>query len=204
MESQKTTISLKHVMDDINMSKAIFLDRDGVINEERGYVHCASNFTFIPHSVDAMRCLQNAGYKLIVITNQSGIARGLYSYSDYEDLTQYMLTFLRHVGVYITEVYCCPHHPVFGVGYFRVDCSCRKPKSGMILRAQSEHGINLSNSILVGDKVTDIEAGRSAKIGKCILVSSGHIITDADRTSADLCCSDLMEAATKILTLPTF
>ncbi len=174
---------------------AVFLDRDGVINLEDHYVHRVEDFHFFDGVFDACREFARAGYCLIVVTNQAGIARGYYSEEDFHHLTSWMLAEFRRQGVKIDGVYHCPHHPVNGIGEYRCDCSCRKPAPGMILRAAQEHSLDLHRSILVGDKVTDIEAGRAAGIGCCILVSSGHSLAAADYDKADNVFADLQDVA---------
>ena len=143
---------------------AVFLDRDGVINQETDYVHKVDEFHFIDGVFDACREMSKAGYRLIVITNQAGIARGYYTEDDFQQLTKWMLDTFRQQGIEIDDVYYCPHHPIHGVGDYRRDCDCRKPAPGMIIRAAQEHSLDLQRSILVGDKVTDIEAGRAAGV----------------------------------------
>lgn len=174
---------------------AVFLDRDGVINKERGYVHEIDEFNFIDGVFDACREMSKAGYRLIIITNQAGIARGYYTEDEFHYLTIWMLNEFRQHGIEIDDVYYCPHHPVHGVGVYRRDCDCRKPAPGMILRAAKEHSLDLRHSILVGDKITDIEAGRTAGIGCCILVSTGHSLDAADIHRADNVFADLREVA---------
>ena len=174
---------------------AIFLDRDGVINQERGYVHKIDEFHFIDGVFDACREMSKAGYRLIIITNQAGIARGYYTEDEFHHLTKWMLDEFRQHGVEIDDVYYCPHHPVHGVGKYRRDCDCRKPAPGMILRAAKEHSLDLRHSILVGDKATDIEAGRAAGIGCCVLVSSGHRLDHDDVSKADNVFSNLQDVA---------
>ena len=170
---------------------AVFLDRDGVINQETGYVHKMDEFHFIDGVFEACRELGKAGYRLIVITNQAGIARGYYTEDDFHHLTKWMLDSFRRQAVEIDGVYYCPHHPVHGVGGYRRDCGCRKPASGMILRAAQDHRLDLRQSILVGDKVTDIEAGRAAGIGCCVLVRTGHPLGNEDPGRADAVFDDL-------------
>ena len=170
---------------------AVFLDRDGVINREDGYVHDVDEFHFIDGVFDACREMSKAGYRLIIITNQAGIARGYYTEGDYHHLTSWMLKEFRLHGVEIDGVYYCPHHPVHGVGGYRRDCDCRKPAPGMILRAAKEHSLDLRRSILVGDKATDIEAGRAAGIGCCVLVQTGHPVSNKDMDKAAPVFEDL-------------
>lgn len=174
---------------------AVFLDRDGVINREHGYVHKVDKFHFIDGIFDVCREMSRAGYRLIVITNQAGIARGYYTEDDFHHLTNWMLGMFRQQDIEIDGVYYCPHHPAHGVGNYRRDCDCRKPAPGMILRAGQEHSLDLQRSILIGDKLTDIEAGRAAGVGCCILVLTGHSpgVSDADR--ADNVYSDLRDLA---------
>lgn len=151
--------------------KAIFLDRDGVINVDRGYVFRRRDFEYIPGSVRALKAFKAAGYWLIVVTNQSGIGRGLYTIKEYEDLTAWMRGDLEKQGVMLDAVYFCPHFPTALVAKHRVDCCCRKPKPGMILQAANRCSINLVASIMVGDKKSDIDAGRLAGVGRCYLIS---------------------------------
>jgi len=152
--------------------KAVFLDRDGVINVDHGYVSRSEEFCFAPGAVEGMRLFQNAGYRLIVITNQSGIARGFYTEQDYELLTTHIHTELAHAGVSLSAVYHCPHLPDAAVDAYRRDCDCRKPGPGMIRRAVRDLGIDLSQSILVGDKDSDIAAGRAAGVRACYLIAA--------------------------------
>ena len=164
---------------------AVFLDRDGVINREGGYVHDVDEFDFIDGVFDACRVMSRAGYRLIVITNQAGIARGYYTEADFLQLTGWMLDTFRQQGIEIDGVYYCPHHPVHGVGDYHRDCDCRKPAPGMIMRAAKEHALDLQRSILVGDKGTDVEAGRAAGVGCCVLVQTGHPVSNKDLDKAD-------------------
>ncbi|MGD8875347.1 MAG: D-glycero-beta-D-manno-heptose 1,7-bisphosphate 7-phosphatase [Gammaproteobacteria bacterium] len=178
---------------------AVFLDRDGVINRDSGYVHKKNEFHFLDGVFDACLEMSKAGYRLIIITNQAGIARGYYTEDAYHQLTNWMLGEFRRHGSKIDAVYYCPHHPLHGIGRYRRDCNCRKPAPGMILRAASEHSLDLSRSILVGDKATDIEAGRVAGVGCCILVLTGHSPGNAGRVKADRVYADLAEVANALV-----
>lgn len=141
------------------MKKALFLDRDGVINVELNYLYKIEDFKFIEGIFELCKHYQRLGYLIIVVTNQSGIARGYYSESDFEKLISWMIEEFAKEDVTITKVYHCPHHPEISG-----ECSCRKPKPGMILQAQKEFDLDLKNSILVGDKERDIEAAIHAGI----------------------------------------
>ena len=151
------------------MNKAVFLDRDGVINEERDYVWRINDFCFLPGIFDDLRFFIKKGFLLIIITNQAGIARGLFTEEDYQHLTKWMILKFKQENIAINGVYHCPHHPDF-----TGQCECRKPKPGLILKAQKDHDIDLGKSLLFGDKLTDINAGLSAGVGNNYLVKTGH------------------------------
>ena len=153
------------------MTSAVFLDRDGVINVDRGYVSTWEQFEFLPGVPEALRELQDAGYLLIVVSNQSGIGRGYYSEADVDSLNQAIAQHLNStVGVTLSGFYHCPHHPTEAVGEFRRQCDCRKPAPGMIRQAVFDHDIDLKMSLLVGDKDSDIEAGRAAGVARLFKV----------------------------------
>ncbi len=153
-----------------NKARALFLDRDGVVNVDKGYVHRVEGFEFIEGIFDLCRIAQSLGYKLILVTNQAGIARGHYREEDFHSLNQWMLDCFRQQGVDIARVYYCPYHPVHGIGMYRRESNCRKPNPGMILKARADFDLDLVASILVGDKETDIEAGERAGVGYNILI----------------------------------
>ena len=153
--------------------RAVFLDRDGVINVDHGYVHKVEDFRFVPGSDDAMRRLQAAGWRLVVVTNQSGLARGLYSKADYDRFTAHLQGQLAAIGVTVDAVLHCPHLPDATVAAYRLQCDCRKPAPGMLLRAARDLGLDLTASVMVGDRLSDIEAGRAAGVGHNVLVRSG-------------------------------
>ena len=146
------------------MNKALFLDRDGVINVEKHYVHRIEDFEFVDGIFDMCRCAQELGFKLVVITNQAGIARGYYTVADYERLTEWMLERFASHGIQIHRVYYCPYHPTAGIGDYRRVSFDRKPNPGMILRAKEDLNLDLSASVLVGDKDSDLQAGEAAGI----------------------------------------
>jgi D-glycero-D-manno-heptose 1,7-bisphosphate phosphatase len=151
-------------------AKALFLDRDGVINVEKNYVYRIEDFDFITGIFDLCACAVDRGFVIIVITNQAGIARGYYSVRDFEKLTDWMLHQFSDQGVHIHHVYYCPYHPIAGVGTYKRDSFDRKPKPGMILKAKDEFDLDLTNSVLVGDKASDIQAGITAGVGNNILL----------------------------------
>jgi D-glycero-D-manno-heptose 1,7-bisphosphate phosphatase len=150
--------------------RAAFLDRDGVLNEDHGYVWRIEDFHWLPGVIGALQRLQQAGFALVVITNQSGIARGLYGLEELDDLHTHMRQQLQLHGVSLAGVYACPHHPEgTRPGYARA-CDCRKPQPGMILQAARELELDLAASCLFGDKPSDVDAGRAAGVGRCWLL----------------------------------
>ncbi len=138
-----------------------------------------------------MRRLKEAGYALVVVTNQSGIARGYYSEQQYQELTAAMRQALAAAGAEVDAVYHCPHHPKGEVAELARDCDCRKPAPGMIRRAAQELGLSLADSLLVGDKPSDIEAARAAGVGRAYLVQSDNAESGQPTTGADACFADL-------------
>jgi D-glycero-D-manno-heptose 1,7-bisphosphate phosphatase len=151
-------------------AKALFLDRDGIVNIERDYVHRADDFTFVDGIFDLCRAARDHGYLLVVITNQSGIARGLYTDEDFAAVTEWMIGKFAAEGIAIAKVYHCPYHPEASIERYRCDHPDRKPSPGMILRARDDLQLDLSASLLIGDRLTDIEAGRRAGIPRLCLV----------------------------------
>lgn len=152
--------------------KVAFLDRDGVINEDYGYVGTKERFDFIPGSIEAMLDINKAGYEIILITNQAGIAKGHYSIRDYLSLTEHYTEHLLARGVSILEVYFCPHHPAGTLSEYSTECVCRKPNPGMILRAVDEFNVDLSESFVIGDKYTDLQSGLRAGLHRFGYVGS--------------------------------
>lgn len=175
--------------------RAVFLDRDGVINVDRGYTHRVEDFQFIAGSVQALAMLQAAGWRLVVVTNQSGIARGLYSSDDYERFTAHMRAQLQAAGVHLDAVLHCPHLPDAAVAAYRKACDCRKPAAGMLLRAARELALDLPSSVIVGDRLLDVQAGRAAGVGRCLLVRSGHPLEVGELQVADAVFDDLAACA---------
>ena len=145
--------------------KVAFLDRDGVINKDAGYTYKVDDFEFIGGCIDALKTIQEKNYKIIIITNQSGIGRGYYSEAAYRKLTRWYRKQLLDQGITITDVFHCPHSP-------ESLCACRKPKEGLFLQAAQKYSIDFSNSFMVGDKVSDLQAGQAVGISRLILINS--------------------------------
>ena len=151
--------------------RALFLDRDGVINVDHGYVHHCDNFEFIDGIFELARTACTGGFKLVVITNQAGIGRGYYSEQQFHQLTKWMCNEFLSAGAPIEKVYFSPFHPTEGLGKYKKDDISRKPRPGMILLAQQELDLDLRKSILIGDKASDIQAGIAAGVGTNLLFS---------------------------------
>ena len=160
--------------------KAIFLDRDGVINKEVNYLHRAEDFTFTHNCISAIRMLREAGYKILVVTNQAGIGRGYYTEADLNILMGWLKSELTKNGADIDDYAFCPHHPTEALGKYKKHCKCRKPEPGMLISLIQKHNIDVINSIMVGDKLSDLEAAQAAGIPKNILVKTGHKFDEND------------------------
>ena len=159
------------------MQKALFLDRDGVINVEKDYLYKIEDFEFIDGIFELCRHYTELGYLIIVVTNQSGIAREYYNVDDFKRLTLWMQNEFLKRDIRLQKVYFCPHHPDISG-----ECSCRKPKPGMLLSAQKEFDIDMKNSILIGDKERDIEAGLNAGLSQTYLFDEADEILDSKAT----------------------
>lgn len=151
---------------------ALFLDRDGVINVDHGYVHRPEDFDFMDGIFDVARAAYDHGYRLVVVTNQAGIGRGRYSETQFHALTDWMCHRFSEERAPIDRVYFSPYHPTAGLGEYKQDHVFRKPQPGMLLQAQRELGIDLAASILIGDKFSDIEAGIAAGVGRNLLLQA--------------------------------
>lgn len=168
---------------------ALFLDRDGVINVERNYVHCVADFEFVEHIFVLCRAAIGRGMPIVVVTNQAGIGRGYYSETQFKALTDWMLARFEEEGAPIAAVYHCPYHPEHGVGEYRKESFDRKPNPGMILRARDDLGLDLPRSILIGDKVSDIAAAKAAGVGIAVMLDPR-----GEDSSADIVVASLREA----------
>ena len=168
-------------------SKALFIDRDGIINQDFGYVSSVEDFKFTDGIFELLACFARAGYILIVVTNQSGIGRGYYNQSDFELLTKWMIERFAERKIKIKDVFFCPHAP-------EDQCRCRKPNTGMIESAVIAHNIDLSRSWMIGDKLSDVQLARNSGISKAIFIGAqgGEIADlhfDSVRVCADYFCA---------------
>jgi len=170
--------------------KTIFLDRDGVINKEVGYLHKIKDFKFIDGVFDACLYFRSLGYQLIIVTNQSGIDRGYYNEDDFHVVNNWMLEKFSKKDINILDVFFCPHGP-------ESDCNCRKPKPGMFNQANNKYGIDMKNSWMIGDKEADVQAAKTAGIQNTILVKSGHAI-DEENSKAEFILDSIGQVKTVI------
>jgi D-glycero-D-manno-heptose 1,7-bisphosphate phosphatase len=180
-------------------SKAAFVDRDGVINEERHRVHRVDDFVLLPGAVQGLRLLRDAGFRLVVVSNQAGIARDLYDVAAVEAVHLHLRQTLQTEGLHLDRIYYCPHHPDGRVPGLATHCTCRKPAPGLLLQASNDLGLDLASSVLIGDQLSDIQAGRRAGVATTVLVESGHAPTPEARLLADLVTADLLAAALALL-----
>ncbi|KAB7895541.1 D-glycero-beta-D-manno-heptose 1,7-bisphosphate 7-phosphatase [Rouxiella sp. S1S-2] len=164
---------------------AIFLDRDGTLNVDHGYVHEIDDFEFIEGTIEACLKLKEMGFALVLVTNQSGIARGKFTEDQFFTLTEWMDWSLADRGVDLDGIYFCPHHPEAIVEEYKQVCDCRKPQPGMFLTAKEELNIDMAASYMVGDKLEDMQAAINAGVGTKILVKSGKPVTEEGEALAD-------------------
>ncbi|MGV7094394.1 D-glycero-beta-D-manno-heptose 1,7-bisphosphate 7-phosphatase [Siccibacter turicensis] len=183
-----------------NLVPAIFLDRDGTINVDHGYVHEIDKFEFIDGVIDALRELKAMGFALVLVTNQSGIARGLFTEAQFETLTEWMDWSLADRDVDLDGIYYCPHHPEANVEEYRQSCDCRKPAPGMLISARDFLHIDMSASYMVGDKLEDMQAAAAAQVGTRVLVRTGKPVTAEAEESADWVLNSLAELPQAIKT----
>lgn len=177
-----------------NKMKVAFLDRDGVINREVNYLHRIKDFEYAPNFIEGIKLLKELKFEIIVVTNQAGIAKGYYTENQYSELTSWYLDDLKKQGIEILDVFHCPHHVDAVVDKYKKACDCRKPATGMFQRAISKYPIDIENSILVGDKDSDIGFGKNSGIKDkhLFLVSTGHEIINQHKTKV---FDDLLEVA---------
>ncbi len=183
-------------------ASAVFLDRDGVINQEFDYVHTIDEFKFIKNVIPAMKMIKDKGYALIIVTNQSGIARGYYTEEDFLKLTEWMDWSLQLEGIRLDGIYYCPHHPTEGIGEYRCQCDCRKPAPGMFYEARDYRDLDLAKCYMVGDRTSDIESGINAGIKNNILVRTGYPLDEQGIKMASGVFDTLMDFAKSLPVLP--
>jgi len=186
---------------------AVFLDRDGTINEEVGYLDSLDKFKIIPCAYEAIRLINESGMKVVVISNQAGVARGLFT-EDFVKIThEHLLVTLRQKKAHIDNFYYCPHHPTEGIKLYRQNCNCRKPAPGMLLQAAQDLNIDLTKSYLVGDRFRDMEAAKKVGV-KGVLVKTGYgqeLLQDdgpdeaTEEGKPDFIAADILEAVKWIL-----
>lgn len=180
--------------------RAVFLDRDGTINVEKNYLHKIEDFEFLPGVPAAIKRLKGAGFLVIVVSNQSGIGRGYFDERAVRALHLHIQAELIDFETSIDAFYVCPHHPEHGLGDYRVDCDCRKGAPGMLLQAALEHDIDLHQSFIVGDKLTDIEAGERAGCQPVLVLTGyGESVASKPELGSVAKCRDLDSAARFII-----
>jgi len=203
MPGGSTSLNPQSTIRNPQSSRAIFIDRDGTLNEDIGYVSSPNQLMIYPWAAEAVRLINNSGRKAIVITNQSGIARGMYTEDALVQIHSRMTKELAREGARIDAVYYCPHHPEVGEPPYRCACQCRKPRTGMLDAASREHGIDLARSFVVGDKSSDIELAENAG-ARGALVMTGYgseTLAHPDRWPCKpaVIAENLLEAVMQIL-----
>lgn len=184
----------------MNKIKAVFIDRDGTINEERQYVSKIEDFKLIPGSLEALKLLTENGIKIYIITNQGGIAKGFFTIDQFHHLTEHMINHFESEGIKIEKVLYCPHHPDGIVPEYAIECSCRKPSARLLEDVIEENNYQMDEIALVGDKNTDIEAGKRLGI-RTFLVETGYGIEEKGSTKATFIKKNLKDAVNHVLNL---
>ena len=179
----------------MTLRPAAFLDRDGVINVDRGYVYRAEDFEFVSGVFEGASTLQRLGFSLIVITNQSGIGRGLYSEIDLLALNRWMINQFEQRSVRIDGVFYCPHHPTDALGSYRRECDCRKPAAGMLLRAAHELNLDLTRSAMFGDRASDLQAAAAAGVPLRYLLGTNGLLRPPPAEPPGLSASGIQRPA---------
>jgi len=152
---------------------AVFLDRDGTINEQRGYINHISRFVLLPGTAEAVRLLNEHGFLAIIVTNQSGVARGYFPIELVNEVHEHLKELLRKEGAYVDGIFFCPHYHRGEVGEYTIECNCRKPRPGLIEKARENLDIDMAGSYLIGDRVSDIELAKRCNL-KGVLVKTGY------------------------------
>jgi len=182
------------------MIKAIFVDRDGTVNVDKGYVYKPEDFELIPGVIEALKKLTDQGILTYIVTNQSGIARGYYTEQQFDALTRYMLCVFEREAIKIEKVLYCPHHVNGTIPKYTKSCLCRKPGTKLIEKVMTENNFNIGEVVLVGDKNSDIEAGRRLNM-KTYLVKTGYGKHEEASTKATFVTENLNSAVEHILKL---
>ncbi len=188
--------------EDMDPIRAVILDRDGTLNYDAGYTHRIEDFRLFDHVIEGLQLIREMGFRLFLATNQSGIARGYFSEHDMRVFNDHLLHVLKASSITIDGIYFCPYHPTEGIGPWRRDMPCRKPRPGMLLQAARDHHIDLERSYVIGDRKSDILAGRAAGC-TTILVLTGAAGADEPNlvVKPDYVACDLLEAAAMIRTV---
>ena len=179
-----------------HMNRAVFLDRDGVINVDKGYLYRIADFEFIPGAREALALLYRAGWRLVIITNQSGVARGYYTEDDVLTLHEWLRETLARDGVQISGIYHCPHHPLGTEARYSRECDCRKPGLGLFCKAASELGLDIDASVAIGDRARDLQI---CGVSKCAGYLLGSSDAESDLPPGIKRARDLISAARDIL-----
>lgn len=185
------------------LNRAVFLDRDGTINEEITYLSRPDQLRLLDGAAEAIRLLNQAAFKVVIVTNQAGVARGYFSEETVREIHWALENMLGENGAHVDAIYYCPHHPSAGLGVYKADCQCRKPKPGMLEKASAELGLDLCQAFVVGDKISDLQAGRAVGCHN-ILVRTGYGLESEKDFSAcawqpDWIADNLLAAARWIL-----
>ena len=189
---------------DVLRRPAVFIDRDGTLTEEMGYVNHPRRVRLLPRSAEAIRRLNHAGIPAVVVTNQAGVARGYFSEDVLHAVNGAVIALLKEAGAHLDGVYVCPHHPSVGEPPFRLDCDCRKPKPGLLHRAAADLSLDLAGSTMIGDKPSDLGAGRAVG-ARSILVLTGYGLGEWEYRRAgfsvepDHVAEDLLDAVEWVL-----
>lgn len=186
------------------MNKAVFIDRDGTISEEVGYVNHPSRFRLLPRSAEAVGLLNETGWLAILVTNQAGVARGYFAEDMIKQVHERLNADLEREGARLDAIYYCAHHPSVGEAPYRSDCDCRKPKPGLILQAVAEFDIDVGSSWMIGDRFGDVQLAQNAGLNSAfVLTGYGRGEWEHQRSSwpvePDLVAEDLLEAVQKIV-----
>jgi D,D-heptose 1,7-bisphosphate phosphatase len=183
----------------MKQQRAVFMDRDGTINQEVGYLSRLEELELFPETYNAVRLINESGMKAIIVTNQSGVGRGFFDETFVDAVHGLINEMLKEKGAFIDRFYFCPHHPVYGKGLYKIDCDCRKPKPGLLLRAAEELEIDLDRSYMVGDMVKDLQAGHNAGVEKALLVKTGYGRNVVEAGRAAYVARHILDAVTWIM-----